>query len=104
MYQVIKKIFPDTLVFREASPPWLGRQRLDVYLPQLKLALEYQGQQHFQAVSLFGGTHSLARTIERDALKKKLCEENSTELIYIHFDDPLTVSSLKHRLRRFLSH
>jgi len=102
MYQIIKKIFPETLVFREASPPWLGRQRLDVYLPQLKLALEYQGQQHYQAVSLFGGADSLARTIERDALKKQLCEENSTELIYVRFDDPLTVASLKHKLRRFL--
>jgi len=102
MYQAIKQIFPDDLVLREASPHWLGRQRLDVFLPQRNLALEYQGEQHYQAVSVFGGTDALARTIERDALKKRLCEENSVELVYVRFSDPLSTSSLKHRLRRFL--
>jgi hypothetical protein len=103
MYQVIKQIFPDDLVLREASPSWLGRQRLDVFLPQRNLALEYQGEQHYQAVSAFGGPEALARTIERDALKKRLCEENSVELVYVRFSDPLSMPSLKHRLRRFLS-
>jgi SNF2-related domain len=102
MYQIVKQIFPDELVLREASPPWLGRQRLDVFLPQRNLALEYQGEQHYQAVSLFGGSDALTRTIERDALKKRLCDENSIELVYVRFSDPLTMTSLKHRLRRFL--
>ncbi len=33
MYSIVKKLFPEQVVLREASPPWLGRQRLDVYLP-----------------------------------------------------------------------
>jgi hypothetical protein len=103
MYQAVKKLFPDTLVLREASPPWLGRQRLDVYLPELKLALEYQGEQHFRPVAIFGGEKALARNIERDALKRRFCEENNVELICIHFDEPVTVASLKLRLRRFLA-
>jgi hypothetical protein len=102
LYQVIKQIFPDEPVLREASPPWLGRQRLDVFLPERNLALEYQGEQHYQAVSAFGGADALARTIERDALKKRLCEENSVELVYVRFSDPLSITSVKHRLRRFL--
>ena len=103
MYQVIKKIFPNDLILREASPPWLGRQRLDVFLPQRGLAIEYQGEQHYEAISMFGGSDALARTVERDALKKRLCDENSIELIYVRYSDPLTVSSLRHRLRRFLA-
>jgi hypothetical protein len=102
MYQVIKQIFPDDVVLREASPSWLGRQRLDVFLPLRSLALEYQGEQHNQAVSAFGGAEALARTIERDALKKRLCEENAIDLVYVRYNDPLSVASLKHRLRRFL--
>jgi len=102
MYQALKQIFPDDLVLREASPPWLGRQRLDVFLPQRNLAFEHQGEQHYQPVSAFGGHEALARTIERDALKKRLCDENSVELVYVRFSDPLSVTSLKHRLRRFL--
>lgn len=102
MYQSIKQIFPDALVLREASPPWLGRQRLDVFLPQLCLALEYQGEQHYLPIAAFGGAEALARTVERDALKKRLCHENSVELVCIRFDESLTTSSLRHRLRRFL--
>src|ERR1035438_4455070 len=79
LYRQIKQIFPNELVFREASPPWLGRQRLDVFIPQLRLALEYQGVQHYEAVEAFGGERALLRTLERDALKKKLCDENQIE-------------------------
>jgi hypothetical protein len=102
MYQIIKKIFPDDLILREASPPWLGRQRLDVFLPDRNLAVEYQGQQHYQAVAAFGGSDALARTVERDALKQRLCAENSVSLVHVRYDDPLTVPSLRHRLRKFL--
>lgn len=102
MYRIVKLLFPDHQVFREASPPWLGRQRIDVFLPQIPLALEYQGAQHFEAVGVFGGDEALVRTIERDALKKRLCEENRVELVYVKHSDPLTVASLKNRLRRFL--
>lgn len=102
MYRIVKLLFPDHLVFREASPPWLGRQRFDVFLPQIPLVLEYQGAQHYEAVGAFGGEDALARTIERDALKKLRCAENQVALVYIKHSDPLTVTSLRSRLRRFL--
>lgn len=102
MAHVVKQIFPDQVMLREASPVWLGRQRLDVYLPQLDLALEYQGQQHYEAVSHFGGAEAFAKTLQRDSLKKRLCEENGCHLVYIRFDEPISVTSFKHRLRRFL--
>jgi hypothetical protein len=102
MAQVIKHIFPDQVIMREASPGWLGRQRLDVYLPQLNLALEYQGQQHYAAVSHFGGAEAFEKTVQRDALKKRLCEENGCDLVYVRFDEAISVASFKHRLRRYL--
>ena len=104
MYQVIKKIFPDDVVLREASPSWLGRQRLDVFLPQRNLAVEYQGEQHYQAVSAFGGAEALARTIERDVLKKRLCKENAIDLVYVRYSDPLSVASLRSLPCRWHAH
>ncbi|WFU07556.1 hypothetical protein QA648_36885 (plasmid) [Rhizobium sp. CB3171] len=102
LYGLVKQIFPEHSVFREASPPWLGRQRLDVFIPSLKLALEHQGQQHSQAVSAFGGELALRRNLERDALKRRLCEENDVHLVEIHFHEALTLSGLRNRLRRYL--
>src|SRR3954464_791915 len=91
-----------TVVQREASPVWLGRQRLDIYLPDLNLAIEYQGQQHFQAVALFGGEQGTRRAAERDALKQKLCQENGVTLIHVLHSDALTLPAIRRRLQRYL--
>ncbi len=101
MYNLVKKLFPEQVVLREASPPWLGRQRLDVYLPALGLALEHQGEQHYKAISAFGGENALQRNRERDVIKRRLCEENAVLLVEIKFDEPLTLPLLRHRLRCF---
>jgi hypothetical protein len=103
LHQIVKAIFPDVLVQREASPPWLGRQRLDIYMPTLKLAIEYQGAQHFSPVAAFGGEAGFARARERDELKKNLCEANGIELVYVHHGEALTAPSIRRRLGRFLT-
>lgn len=102
MHGLVKKLFPEQVIFREASPPWLKRQRLDVYIPALNLAMEHQGEQHYKAVKAFGGDAALQRNFERDALKKQLCAENGVHLVEIRFDDPLTLPVLRQRLQRFL--
>lgn len=59
-----------------------GRMSFDFYLPQLKIAIEYQGRQHFEKVEIFGGEEGLILTKERDEYKKKLCKENDIQLVY----------------------
>lgn len=103
MYSIVKELMKDTTILREASPAWLGRQRLDVYLPELNLALEYQGEQHFQSVSLFGGDEGLRKAIERDMLKKKLCDENGVQLIYVNHTEPLNAPEMRQRLKKFIN-
>lgn len=102
LFQIVKTLLPETAVLREASPSWLGRQRLDIFVPDLKLAIEYQGIQHFKAVPAFGGEDGLRRAAERDIEKKRLCNENGIVLIYVLHTDAITPASLKQRLRRFL--
>jgi hypothetical protein len=103
LFGIVKKLFDGIVVQREASPPWLGRQRLDIYVPDLSLALEYQGLQHFEAVALFGGEEGTRRAIERDALKQQLCTENGVTLIHVLHSDPLTPTAIRHRLQRYLA-
>lgn len=102
MYSIVKKLFHEQIVIREASPSWLGRQRLDVFIPALNLALEHQGEQHYRAVNAFGGDETLKRGLERDAVKRRLCEENGVHLVEIRFDEQLTVSRLRQKLRRYI--
>lgn len=102
LYAITRELFPDQRILREASPDWLGRMRLDIYLPELKLVIEHQGEQHYRPVAVFGGEAAHSRVVERDALKRQLCEANGVEVIDVRYDAPLSKASLRQRLRRFL--
>lgn len=62
-------------------PVWLNGLELDIYYPDLKLALEFQGDQHFVQISAFNG--SLAKTKANDKRKADLCAANDVTLIKI---------------------
>ena len=98
MYLLVKELMPENTVLREASPPWLRRMRLDVYVPELRLAFEHQGQQHFEAVPIFGGEDALRRTQERDDYKRRLCVENGVRVVDVRYDDPLSLKWLRRRI------
>ena len=83
LYYAMKDAFPKINVFQHASPEWLGRQHLDVYIPAKKIALEFQGKQHDEPIEFFGGKEGFLTTQKRDAKKMRLCEEHGVRLIYI---------------------
>ncbi len=66
---------------------WLGRQSLDFYLPDYKVGIECQGEQHFFPVDFAGKGVELAcknfdHTISCDKRKKTLCEKHGIKLLY----------------------
>lgn len=99
---MLRELFPDEKVLREASPDWLGRLRLDFYLPGLRLAIEHQGELHYQPIKVFVGEAAHQRGVERVALKRKLCAENRVEVVDIRFDTPISAAALAQRFKRFL--
>ena len=66
------------------------------------LTIEHQGEQHYHPVAVFGGEEAFARVIERDALKRQLCQANGVEVVDVRFDAPLTKPALRQRLHRYL--
>lgn len=89
LYNIVCRIFPDSEVLRHDRPEWLGGLELDIYLPKLNVAVEYQGQQHFHPVKVWGGTKALELVRARDALKAKLCHERKVHLVLIDYTEPL---------------
>ena len=63
------------------------------------MAIECQGIQHFKPVNFFGGEEYFIKTIERDNIKQKLCENNGIKIIYFtnksNCYDNSTITSLK---------
>lgn len=84
--------------FITVRPDWLknpetGRNlELDCYNESLKLAVEYNGEQHYKWPNFTNQTkQEFLKQVERDDLKKKLCKENGVYLIVV----PYTVKKQK---------
>lgn len=82
----LREAFPSCKIDTQATPAWLGRMRFDAYFPEFNIAVEYQGQQHSDAVTLFGGHAGLVTTQTRDKLKRQLCAENGCKLVDVFPD------------------
>lgn len=89
LYQIVCRIFPNQLVIRHHRPAWLLALELDIYLPALNLAFEYQGRQHFQTIKAWGGEKALKDIKERDARKAEICQQIGIELITVSYTEPL---------------
>lgn len=81
LYQSIQMAFPETRVVQHGRPTWIGRQHLDVWLPEWRLAIEFHGSQHFEPVAFFGGVPAFGSTRERDARKVRICREHEVTLL-----------------------
>lgn len=84
LFHAVRKRYPDTLY--QYRPDWLGRQSLDLFVPSLMTAIEYQGIQHYRPVGFFGGDEALQLRQELDERKKQLCGENDVRLIEWPYD------------------
>ncbi len=97
LFHAVREKYPDTLY--QYRPEWLGRQSLDLYIPSLKTAIEYQGIQHFTPVDFFGGEEALAQRRLLDEEKRKRCTENNVHLI----EWPYDVEPTKRNIRAMLA-
>lgn len=94
----VEAVLPGVTVVREARLPWLGRQRLDIYVPSLDLAIEYQGEQHFLPYPHLGGEEGLARRRELDERKRDACLRAGVRLIEWRYDEPISEVLVRARL------
>jgi len=72
---------------RQQTFPWLKLNKytpmtLDFFIPELNVAIECQGGQHFKPVDCFGGDENYNSIRERDLLKYNLCVAHGIKVIY----------------------
>jgi hypothetical protein len=112
-YKEVGSIYSEMLIFKfftdnfstydvayQYSPQWLGRQRFDVYIKALNIAIEYNGKQHYEPIGFFGGNDGFNETVRRDLLKRKKCMENNCVLFEIKYDEDidLALSRIKKKI------
>ena len=98
VYKLIQELLPNCEILRHHRPDWLEALELDIYIPSLKLGVEYQGQQHFTAIKAWGGEKALKDLQSRDRRKAKICSELGISLIYIDYTNPITRRFISERL------
>ena len=98
LVNIVKSLFVGHEVIHHYRTEWLNGLELDVFIPEVKIGFEYQGQQHFSPIEAWGGQSALEKTRARDKQKKILCERNGVRLIYINYFDPLSPEFVNSKL------
>ena len=79
--------FKKTRGLRWLVNPHTGKRlELDLYNPDLRIAIESQGIIHYQWIKAYHKTfNDFKRQQERDAIKRQLCKANGVKLIVVPF-------------------
>lgn len=93
LLDLIRTIWPSAQ--HQWRPGFLGKQSVDIYVTDINLAIEYQGQQHYEPVALFGGEEGLRTTMARDARKRALLAAHGVSLVEWRYDVPITRDELR---------
>lgn len=102
--KVLDFLYPDYVFHDNYRPRWLKRLELDRYYPKLRLAFEYQGIQHYTPGSRWQKTiEDFDQQVDRDEMKKKLCEENQVVLVEVFCWD-LGVGPIAQRIHNQLNY
>lgn len=77
------KAVPNYRDFEWLKNPKTNRKlEIDIWFPNIKLAVEYDGKQHFKAIKFFGGENRLLKSKKRDRLKNKKIKQHSEDIKY----------------------
>jgi very-short-patch-repair endonuclease len=99
VFNLIEEAVPFYKVIRQYYVYYHNQQlRFDFYLPELRVCIEVQGQQHFTFNNFhYESVNEFKRQKVRDVLKQEWCEENNNTLIALKYDKvkELTANELK---------
>lgn len=97
-YEILENTRPDWLLNQEGN-----RLELDFYIPTLNVAIEVQGDQHFEFCEFMHGDIDGFNRLKRDdAVKKTKCKERGITLVEI--TDANQLSNLVDRLDEYTYH
>ena len=98
LYELVKEVFEGHQIQRNVREKWLEYLELDIWIPELKLGIEYQGEQHFRPIEHWGGSERLNEQQKRDARKKELCRKRGITLVEFFYYEKLNLKLVKEKL------
>lgn len=103
--EILEKIFPGK-VRQQCNLGFLGKQKVDYWIVDTRLAFEYDGEQHFRPVRFNGISWEEAekvhrKVIKRDCRKNSLCEQYGYTLIRFSYTEKLSTRGVKSKLKKY---
>jgi hypothetical protein len=105
---ILCRIYPDYKILTEYNKfGWLKnrrRMRLDLFVPEIKLAIEYDGEQHFKEVKIFGGESKLKYIQKMDKIKNLKIANNKNDIkhfVRISFLEKITEGNIRNILQQY---
>jgi very-short-patch-repair endonuclease len=83
--EIFKILIKKFIKFKHHLKLEKSRLEFDFYLPELNIAIEYDGIQHFTPVKHFGGIKALKEQKRRDSEKDQYCINNNIKLLRIPY-------------------
>nr|NQU91124.1 hypothetical protein [Bacteroidota bacterium] len=103
LYHIITSLFPTFTIHRHYRPQFLEGMEFDIFIENLNLGIEYQGIQHYEPVSYWGGKEAFGKLQKRDVRKKKLANSNKVNLAYFKYNEDLSDSIVIEKLKDYIN-
>jgi very-short-patch-repair endonuclease len=96
---IVKQLFPNQRIELEYNVADRGALFLDIFLPRLNLAFEYDGEQHFHYIEHFHGSRmGFAKARKRDLEKDEICKKRGITLIRVAYNEEMTKDTVSKKL------
>ena len=93
--KMVRELLPDEKIVHHFRPDWLNGLEIDIWIPGLNIGIEYQGEQHYHPIEIWGGDVGLKDLQIRDARKMKTCKDLGVRLIEIKYDQAISKESIR---------
>lgn len=102
LYRMVRSLLAPRIVVQHYQGPEMDGQEIDVWIPSLKLAIEYHGAQHSQPLTSWGGEAALLAAKERDEKKRRKLKGLGYHLVEFSHEEQFTEETVIERIQACL--
>lgn len=103
LFKIVQTLFSPKDVIHHYRGKELKGLEIDIWIPDLKLGIEYQGEQHYKVIEHWGGEEGLRKRMENDRKKRKLCKTHGYHLVEFKYNEELIEEKVTKKLMKFFS-